>query len=86
MAALRIEVDLESKPDIGSGKSLLNAILRAPLSQKVEKREIHREVRRGGRRSKVVVPAVNASSMGYTEERVPVLIENRLLGVYGCSS
>ena len=75
MAALRIE---ESKPDIGSGKSLLNAISRAPLSQKIEKREIHREVRRGGRRSKVVVPAVNASSMSYTEESSYLSTSGRL--------
>ena len=53
MAALRIKVDLESKPDIGSGKSLLDAISRAPLSPRVEKREIHRE---GSRVA--VVPAV----------------------------
>ena len=71
MAALRIESDLESKPDIGSGQSFLNAISRPPLSPKVEKREIHREARRGERRSRVVVSAVNASSMSYAEDRVP---------------
>ena len=61
MAALRIEVDLESKPDIGSGKSFLNAISRPPLSPKVEKRDIHRQARRGGEGSRVTaVPAVNA--------------------------
>ena len=71
MPTLGIEIDHESKPDIGSGKSLLDAISRAPLSTKVEKREIHRDARRGGRRNRVVVSAVNASSKGHTEERVP---------------
>ena len=66
-----IEIDRESKPDIGSGKSLLVAISRAPLSPKVEKREIHREARRGKWRSRVVVPAVNALSMSYADDRVP---------------
>ena len=71
MAALRIEVNLGSTPDIGSGKSLLDAISRAPPIPKAEKREIHREARRGGRSNRVVVSAANASSMSYTEERVP---------------
>ena len=71
MPTLGIEIDHESKPDIGSGQSLLVAISRVPLSPKVEKREIHREARRGGWRSRVVVSAVNASSMSYTEESIP---------------
>ena len=66
MAALRIEVDLESKPDIGSGKSFLSAISRAPLNPKVEKREIHQEVRRGEEQSSIA-----CNECVKYEERVP---------------
>ena len=66
MVALRIEVDLEWKPDIGSGESFLNTISRAPLSPKVEQRQIHREVRRGGEQSS------SAYELYSTEERVQV--------------